>query len=92
MIVLVCFNRCAQELLCESGDQDKRVADVGVSGEQLSLPLYCECHQDVTQQHTVWCRNESIHTEMFNCVTASMCSIHKLELFFSRDKVLFGTQ
>lgn len=53
MIVLPCFDRRAQELLCESGDQDERVADVGVSGEQLRLPLYCECHQDV--KHTAWC-------------------------------------
>lgn len=80
----MCFDRCSQELLCESGDQDERVADVGVSGEQLPLPLYCESRQDV--KHTAWYRNKSIHTEMFNSLTAnSTYSIHKAgqKLFFA---------
>lgn len=64
MIVLACFYRCAQELLCESGNEDECVADVGVSGEQLPLPLYCECRQDV--KHTAWRRNKSIPAKMYN--------------------------
>lgn len=53
-IILVCFDRCSQELLCESGDQDECVANVGVSRKQLPLSIYCECHQDVKHtQHDV---------------------------------------
>lgn len=46
------FDRRAQELLSESGNQDERIADVGVSGEQLPIPLYCECRQFVKHIET----------------------------------------
>lgn len=36
------LDRRAEEFLCESGDEDERVADVGVSGEQRPLSLHCE--------------------------------------------------
>lgn len=48
MTALVCFDRRAQELLGKSGDQDERIADVGVSGKQFPLPLYRECRQKMS--------------------------------------------
>lgn len=43
-VALICvfLDRRAEELLCESGDEDERVADVGVSRGQRPLPLHCE--------------------------------------------------
>ncbi len=41
-VTCVCLDRRAEEFLGESGDEDERVADVGVSGEQRPLSLHCE--------------------------------------------------
>lgn len=41
-VTCVFLDRRSEEFLCESGDEDERVADVGVSGEQRPLSLHCE--------------------------------------------------